>query len=126
MKAAVTNDEHGFDVVDMPDPTPGPDELVIRVAACGVCGSDIKAQPLMPAGMVMGHELGGAIVAVGSRADGWQRASRSPFCRSSRAETASIVRLASYRIAPSPATWGWDRLEGSPSSPSYPRGTHSP
>jgi hypothetical protein len=73
MKAAVTNDEHGFDVVDMPDPTPGPDELVIRVAACGVCGSDIKAQPLMPAGMVMGHELGGAIVAVGSRADGWQR-----------------------------------------------------
>jgi len=71
MKAAVTNGEHGFDVVEMPDPTPGPDELVIRVAACGVCGSDIKAQPFMPAGMVMGHEFGGAIVKVGSRADGW-------------------------------------------------------
>jgi (R,R)-butanediol dehydrogenase / meso-butanediol dehydrogenase / diacetyl reductase len=68
MKAAVTNQEHGFDVVSMPDPIPGPDELVIRVAACGVCGSDIKAQGYAPAGMVMGHELGGEIVAVGSRA----------------------------------------------------------
>jgi (R,R)-butanediol dehydrogenase / meso-butanediol dehydrogenase / diacetyl reductase len=70
VKAAVTTEQHGFDVIEMPDPTPGPDELVIRVAACGVCGSDIKAQPFMPAGMVMGHELGGEIVAVGSKADG--------------------------------------------------------
>jgi (R,R)-butanediol dehydrogenase / meso-butanediol dehydrogenase / diacetyl reductase len=68
MKAAVTTAEHGFEVVDVPDPTPGPDELVIRVAACGVCGSDIKAQGYAPAGMVMGHELGGEIVAVGSGA----------------------------------------------------------
>jgi (R,R)-butanediol dehydrogenase / meso-butanediol dehydrogenase / diacetyl reductase len=72
VKAAVTTDQHGFEVVEMPDPTPGPGELVIRVAACGVCGSDIKAQPFMPAGMVMGHELGGEIVAVGSNAGGWR------------------------------------------------------
>jgi threonine dehydrogenase-like Zn-dependent dehydrogenase len=72
VKAAVTTEQHGFEVIEMPDPTPGPDELVIRVAACGVCGSDIKAQPFMPAGMVMGHELGGEIVAVGSDADGWR------------------------------------------------------
>ncbi len=71
MKAAVTTDNHGFEVVDLPDPTPGPDQLVIRVTACGVCGSDIKAQPFAPAGMVMGHELGGEVVAVGSATDGW-------------------------------------------------------
>ena len=48
MKAAVTTDDKGsggFEVVDLPDPTPEPDQLVIRVAACGVCGSDIKASP---------------------------------------------------------------------------------
>ena len=39
------------------------DEVVIRVTACGVCGSDLKALPYMPAGMIMGHELGGEIVA---------------------------------------------------------------
>ncbi len=73
MKAAVTTESHGFEVVDLPDPTPGPDELVIRVAACGVCGSDVKAQVYAPAGMVMGHELGGEIVAVGSRAGEWRQ-----------------------------------------------------
>jgi len=76
MKAAVTTEQRGFAVVDMPDPAPGPGELVIRVAACGVCGSDIKAQPFMPAGMVMGHELGGEIVAVGSGAHGWREGTK--------------------------------------------------
>jgi threonine dehydrogenase-like Zn-dependent dehydrogenase len=71
MKAAVTTQDHGFEVVDLPDPSPEPDQLVIRVAACGVCGSDIKAQPFAPAGMVMGHELGGEIVAVGPHTDAW-------------------------------------------------------
>jgi (R,R)-butanediol dehydrogenase/meso-butanediol dehydrogenase/diacetyl reductase len=73
VKAAVTNAEHGFDVVELPDPTPAPDQLVIRVAACGVCGSDIKAQPFAPPGMVMGHELGGEVVAVGSAVGGWKQ-----------------------------------------------------
>ena len=49
MKAAVTTDDHGFEVVELPDPTPEPGQLVIRVAACGICGSDIKAQPFAPA-----------------------------------------------------------------------------
>ena len=92
MKAAVTNDDHGFDVVDLPDPTPGSDELVIRVAACGVCGSDVKAQPYAPPGMVMGHELGGEVVAVGSAVEGWKHGMNAavlpviscgecPYCR---------------------------------------------
>jgi (R,R)-butanediol dehydrogenase / meso-butanediol dehydrogenase / diacetyl reductase len=72
VKAAVTTEQHGFDVIEIPNPTPGPDELLIRIAACGVCGSDIKAQPFMPPGMVMGHELGGEIVSVGSNAGGWR------------------------------------------------------
>jgi (R,R)-butanediol dehydrogenase/meso-butanediol dehydrogenase/diacetyl reductase len=72
VKAAVTTGDHGFEVVDVPDLTPNRDELVIRVAACGVCGSDIKARPFAPAGMVMGHEIGGDIVAVGSGVHGWR------------------------------------------------------
>jgi (R,R)-butanediol dehydrogenase / meso-butanediol dehydrogenase / diacetyl reductase len=72
VRAAVTTEAHGFQVVDLPDPAPGLDELVIRVAACGVCGSDIKAQPFMPAGIVMGHELGGQVVAIGSGAGNWR------------------------------------------------------
>jgi len=59
MRAAVTTGDHRFEVVDLPDPIPEPHQLVIRVTSCGVCGSDIKAQPFAPAGMVMGHEFGG-------------------------------------------------------------------
>jgi 2-desacetyl-2-hydroxyethyl bacteriochlorophyllide A dehydrogenase len=72
VKAAITTDQRGFDVVEVPDPTPRRDEVVIRVAACGICGSDIKARPYMPAGMIMGHELGGEIVAVGPNAGTWR------------------------------------------------------
>jgi (R,R)-butanediol dehydrogenase/meso-butanediol dehydrogenase/diacetyl reductase len=73
VRAAVTTEAHGFEIVELPDPTPGPDELVIRVAPCGACGSDIKAQPFMPAGTVMGHELGGEIISVGAEAGNWRR-----------------------------------------------------
>jgi (R,R)-butanediol dehydrogenase / meso-butanediol dehydrogenase / diacetyl reductase len=96
MKAAVTTEIGGFEVVDLPDPTPGPDELVIRVAACGVCGSDVKAQPYAAAGMVMGHELGGEIVAVGSHAGQWRDGANVAVlpvfsCGSCRYCTAGVV-----------------------------------
>ena len=72
MKAAVTTEAHGFEVIDVPDPAPDHDQLLIRVAACGVCGSDIKAQPFAPPGMVMGHELGGEVIAARSQTDNWR------------------------------------------------------
>lgn len=73
MKAAMTTEDHGFEVVDLPYPDPRPDQVVIRVVACGICGSDLKAQPYAPAGMVMGHEFGGEIVTVGSHTSGWHQ-----------------------------------------------------
>jgi (R,R)-butanediol dehydrogenase/meso-butanediol dehydrogenase/diacetyl reductase len=79
MRAAVTTEAGTFAVTNLPDPTPGPDDLVLRVAACGVCSSDLKAQPFMPVGTVMGHEFGGETVGVGRSA---RAASRSPSSRS--------------------------------------------
>jgi 2-desacetyl-2-hydroxyethyl bacteriochlorophyllide A dehydrogenase len=73
MKAAVVNDEQDFDIVEIPDPAPRPDELVLRVTACGICGSDLKAVHSLPCGTVMGHEFCGEVVAVGSDLTGdWQ------------------------------------------------------
>lgn len=72
MKAAI------FDAVgaplrigDVPDPTPGPDEVVLRTAACGICGSDlhITEDPVpfgIGAGFVLGHEIAGEVVATGA------------------------------------------------------------
>lgn len=57
----------------IPDPTPGEGEVVIRVARCGVCGTDVHATsghgfPMAP-GSQLGHEYGGEVVAVGKGVD---------------------------------------------------------
>ena len=69
MRAAVLNEDHDLEVRDVADPTPGPGELVLEVTACGICGSDLKLRPSMPAGLVMGHEFCGEIVATGADTD---------------------------------------------------------
>jgi 2-desacetyl-2-hydroxyethyl bacteriochlorophyllide A dehydrogenase len=57
---------------EIPDPTPGPDELVVRVGACGICGTDLHIfagdNPLAHYPVVPGHEFAGEVVALGSRA----------------------------------------------------------
>ena len=70
MRAAMLTDDHTFEVAEIPDPTPQPDELVLRVHACGICGSDLKAHTLLPAGSVLGHEFCGEVVAVGTESRG--------------------------------------------------------
>ena len=77
MRAAVLNEKKTFDIIDQPDPAPGPSDLVLRVEACGICGSDLKAVPNMRTGLVMGHEFCGEIVAIGRDAVGsWKLGDR--------------------------------------------------
>jgi 2-desacetyl-2-hydroxyethyl bacteriochlorophyllide A dehydrogenase len=65
-----------FSIEERPVPQPGPGELLLRVAACGLCGSDLHLldglQP--PSGMSFpmtpGHEIAGEVVTVGERVDG--------------------------------------------------------
>jgi (R,R)-butanediol dehydrogenase / meso-butanediol dehydrogenase / diacetyl reductase len=60
-----------FDVQSVEDPAPQTGELLLQVSACGLCGSDLKARAAMPAGVIMGHEFGGRVVAVGPGTEGW-------------------------------------------------------
>jgi D-arabinose 1-dehydrogenase-like Zn-dependent alcohol dehydrogenase len=63
-----------LELTDLPDPAPGPGEVVIEVEAEGICRTDwhvwngdwdwVGLVPELP--LVMGHELGGTVVAVGS------------------------------------------------------------
>ena len=70
MRAAIIDSHHGIEVGEVADPAPGPGQLVVRVTACGICGSDLKARPAMPHGTVMGHEFCGEVVALGSGVTG--------------------------------------------------------
>ncbi|MEA2652896.1 MAG: hypothetical protein QOI37_123, partial [Chloroflexota bacterium] len=71
MRAAVYEGEGRLVVKDVPDPTPAPDEVLIEVEACGVCGSDVQiinvppGHPSTPP-VIIGHELVGWIRATGA------------------------------------------------------------
>lgn len=64
----------------LPVPEPGPEEVLVTVAACGVCASDLHVvQGVTPAGhlpIVLGHEAAGTITAVGADVSQWQPGDR--------------------------------------------------
>lgn len=57
---------------DIPRPEPGSDQLLLKVKACGICGSDLHAYQtaMSPVGNVFGHEFAGEVVAVGPNVTG--------------------------------------------------------
>jgi S-(hydroxymethyl)glutathione dehydrogenase/alcohol dehydrogenase len=62
-----------FEVADVRLDDPGPDEVVVRVAACGICGTDlhiVKGEWTRPVPMVLGHECAGVVEAAGDAVDG--------------------------------------------------------
>ncbi|MEU5686909.1 alcohol dehydrogenase [Streptomyces venezuelae] len=68
MKAAIIESVGKAVVGEVPDPTPGPRDVVVEVAACGLCGTDLhilqgEFAPTLP--VVPGHEFAGEVVALG-------------------------------------------------------------
>jgi 2-desacetyl-2-hydroxyethyl bacteriochlorophyllide A dehydrogenase len=68
VKAAVISAD-AVTVVTVPDPAPGPREVVVAVAGCGICGTDLhiaegEFAPTLP--VVPGHEFAGEVVALGA------------------------------------------------------------
>ena len=99
MKALVLEAYKRLAVRDVPDPTPEAGEVLVEVAACGICGSDIhgydgsSGRRLPP--IIMGHECAGTIVATGGSVSGWSPGDRvtmdsmlfcgdCDYCRSGR------------------------------------------
>ena len=70
MKAARFYGGHDIRLETLPDPVPGPGDVLVQVAATGICGSDLHGyhadppKPLSP--RTAGHELTGEVVALGT------------------------------------------------------------
>jgi propanol-preferring alcohol dehydrogenase len=102
---------------DVPDPAPGRGELLIEVAACGVCRTDLQLAegdlearrlPVTP-----GHQAVGRVVAVGEGVSGWAHGERAGVawlawtcgtCRHCRAGSENLCEAARFT--------GWDRDGG--------------
>lgn len=74
MRAAVFTEEKRLVITEVPDPTPEPDEIVMQVSYCAICGSDLHryAYGMMSPGTIMGHEFSGVVVATGKNVTGWK------------------------------------------------------
>ena len=66
---------------DVPDPSPGPGEVLLRVQACGVCFHDVINRrgdlPRTNVPAILGHEAAGEVIGVGSDVDGWALGDRA-------------------------------------------------
>jgi (R,R)-butanediol dehydrogenase / meso-butanediol dehydrogenase / diacetyl reductase len=74
IRSVQVGDDRRLVVVERPVAAPGPGEVEVQVAYCGICGSDLHFRDvpeLFPSGTVPGHELSGAISALGDGVDGW-------------------------------------------------------
>ncbi len=65
----------------LPVPTPGPGEVLVRVAACGLCHTDLHyvdhgVPTAKPPPLVLGHEISGTVAALGRDAVGWREGDR--------------------------------------------------
>ena len=74
MRAIVLDRPGSFRVAQVPDPMPGPGQIVVKVDACGICGTDIHIMdgefPPTPYPITPGHEFAGTVAAVGGRRAG--------------------------------------------------------
>jgi 2-desacetyl-2-hydroxyethyl bacteriochlorophyllide A dehydrogenase len=69
VKAAYYEAVHEIDVREAPDPEPGPEDVLIRVHSCGICGTDqhiFDGDVGGPLPLIGGHELAGEVVSVGA------------------------------------------------------------
>src|SRR5262249_18706752 len=79
MKAAMLREiGKPLTIEDVPAPTPGTGEVLIKVDACGVCHSDLHLadgdwdllRPITKTPLILGHEVAGTVVALGPDASG--------------------------------------------------------
>ena len=83
MKALLLSQYRHLELTDLANPNPGPGEILIRVAACGICGSDVHGydgstgRRIPP--LVMGHEAAGTIAEIGENVEGFTKGDRVTF-----------------------------------------------
>ena len=80
MKALLYPEFDTLQLSEQPVPEPAADEVLLRVSACGICGSELESfqtrSPRRPPPLVMGHEFCGVVERLGDAVEGWSPGDR--------------------------------------------------
>ena len=105
---------HPLRLADVPVPSPAPQQLLIRVRACGICRTDLHvidgelAQPKLP--LIPGHQIVGSVEALGTEAKGFQIGDRvgvawlqgscghCPYCITGRENLCDNALYTGYQV----------------------------
>ena len=102
MKALVLTAPSQFSLQDVPEPVVGGNDVLIRVRAVGICGSDVhgmdgsSGRRIPP--IIMGHEAAGEIATVGAHVSGWQVGDRVTFDSTVSCGTCHFCRLGQINL----------------------------
>jgi len=74
MRAAVYRGQNDVRLETVPVPAIGPEEVLVRINTCGICGTDLKKihTGSHSAPRIFGHEMAGSVVAIGKNVSGYQ------------------------------------------------------
>jgi L-iditol 2-dehydrogenase len=113
MKAAVLEALDRMVVKEVETPSPGPGEVLVRVRACAVCGSDLRifhyGNPRVLPPQTLGHEIAGEVAAVGEGVEGFRVGDRvatgadvpcgvCPLCREGHGNNCAINYAIGYQF----------------------------
>ncbi|MCP5056173.1 MAG: alcohol dehydrogenase catalytic domain-containing protein [bacterium] len=88
MQAVIVRAPGALSVEDVPDPTPSKGQAVLRVTACGICGTDLRLHQSgsLPPGTIMGHEFCGEVVQAAGHLKVGQRVTALPILSCGRCD----------------------------------------
>lgn len=104
-------------VVPLSEPTPGPEDVVVRVTSTGVCGSDLSALAgthiFRKPPLISGHEAGGVVHSVGEDVEGVRPGDRVVIDPQRVCGRCATCRSGRYHLCPSKQMLGISEWDGS-------------
>ncbi|GIG87025.1 zinc-dependent dehydrogenase [Plantactinospora endophytica] len=98
-------------IEDVPEPTPGPGDVKIRVRNCSTCGTDVKISKFghhhIHPPRVMGHEIAGEVVETGSEVTGWAPGDRVQVIAAIPCGTCAECRRGRMTVCPNQESMGY-------------------
>jgi L-iditol 2-dehydrogenase len=98
-------------IEEAPEPSPGPNDVLMRVRACSTCGTDVKISKFghhhIHPPRVMGHEIAGEVVAVGAEVPGWAPGDRAQVIAAIPDGTCEYCLRGSMTVCPNQESMGY-------------------